>query len=139
MQFEPEIVAFCCQYCAYTAADLAGTGRLQYPTNIKIVRFPCSGKIDVLLILKAFEEGADGVYVAGCEEGSCHFIEGNFRARRRVEYAKKILDEIGIGRERLEMYNLSASMGQRFAEIARKETEKIRDLGPSPLKSESKK
>jgi len=139
MQFEPEIVAFCCHYCAYAAADLAGTSRLQYPANIKIIRFPCSGKIDILHILKAFENGADGVYVAGCEEGSCHFIEGNLRAKKRVEYARKLLEEIGIGAERLEMHNLSASMGQRFAEIARQETEKIKKLGPSPLKKGVKK
>ncbi len=132
--FEPLIVAFCCHYCAYTAADLAGTMRLSYPSNVRIVRVPCTGKVDVLFLLKAFEEGADGVYVAGCLEGDCHFLKGNLRAKKRVALAKRILDEVGIGGERLEMYNMSAAMGPRFAAVAREMTEKIRSLGPSPLK-----
>lgn len=132
--FEPVIVAFCCHYCAYTAADLAGTMRLQYPPNVRIIRIPCTGKVDVLFLLKAFEEGADGVYVAGCLEGDCHFLKGNLRAKKRVALAKGILEEVGIGAERLEMYNMSAAMGPRFAEVAREMTEKIRKLGPSPIK-----
>ncbi len=131
--FEPKIVAFCCYYCAYSAADLAGSMRLQYPANIRMIDLPCSGKIEQNLLLTAFEEGADGVYVAGCMEGDCHFLRGNFRARKRVEYVKKLLDELGIGGERLAMYNLSGSMGPRFAEIAKEMTERIRVLGPSPL------
>ena len=87
--FEPVIVAFCCHYCAYTAADMAGSQRLSYPPNVKIIRVPCSGKVDALHIVKAFEKGADGVYVAGCLEGDCHFKNGNSRAARRVEYVKK--------------------------------------------------
>ena len=133
-QFEPVIVAFCCHYCAYAAADLAGVMRLQYPTNIRIIKLPCSGTIDVLHILKAFELGADGVYVAGCLEGGCHFIEGNIRAKRRVEDAKAILDAIGLGSERLEMFFMSSSEGVRFAEVAKEMTEKIRELGPSPVR-----
>ncbi|GEA15605.1 MAG: F420-non-reducing hydrogenase iron-sulfur subunit [Moorella sp. (in: firmicutes)] len=132
-EFEPKIIAFCCFYCAYSAADLAGSLRLQYPANIRVIEMPCSGKTDVRVLLEAFEDGADGVYVLGCMEGDCHFLKGNFRAKRRVQQAKKILDEIGIGGERLEMYNLSAAMGPRFAEIAREFTERIRKLGPSPL------
>lgn len=132
-EFEPKIVAFCCYYCAYSAADLAGSLRLQYPSNIRLVELPCSGKIDVRVILEAFEGGADGVYVAGCLEGDCHFLKGNIRARKRIGYVKKILDEIGIGGERVEMFNLSAAMGPRFAEIAAEMTERIRRLGPSPL------
>jgi coenzyme F420-reducing hydrogenase delta subunit len=108
--------------------------RLQYPPNVRIVRLPCPGKVDVRFLLEAFEKGADGVYVAGCMEGDCHFLTGNFRAKKRVAYAKKILDEIGFGGERLEMYNMSAAMGPRFAEVAREMTEKIRKLGPSPIK-----
>ena len=131
--FEPQIVAFCCHYCSYAAADLAGSMRLQYPTNIKIIKIPCTGKIDVMYLLSAFEKGADGVIVAGCEEGSCHFINGNIRAKKKVQYTKNILDEIGIGGERLEMYNLSAAMGHRFAEITREMTERIKKLGPNPL------
>ncbi|MDI6781387.1 MAG: hydrogenase iron-sulfur subunit [bacterium] len=132
--FEPEIVAFCCHYCAYGAADLAGSMRLNYPANVKIVKLPCTGKVDIIYLLKAFEDGADGAYVAGCLEGNCHFIDGNIKAKRRVARAKKLLDEIGIGGERLEMFNMSASMGPRFAEVAREMTERVRGLGPSPLR-----
>jgi coenzyme F420-reducing hydrogenase delta subunit len=137
-RFEPTIVAFCCHFCAYTAADLAGTMRLQYPTNIRIVRIPCTGKVDVRFLLEAFEKGADGVYVAGCLEGDCHFLTGNLRAKKRVAWAKRILEDAGIGGDRLEMYNMSAAMGPRFAEVAREMTEKIRKLGPSPIKKNGK-
>jgi coenzyme F420-reducing hydrogenase delta subunit len=133
--FEPKIVAFCCHYCSYAAADLAGSMRLSYPTNVKILKIPCTGKVDVLYLLRAFEEGADGVIVAGCEEGTCHFINGNIKAKKKVNYTKKILDEIGLGGERLEMYNLSAAMGQKFAELAKEMTERIKKLGPSPVNS----
>jgi len=135
--FEPKIVAFCCYYCAYSAADLAGSMRLQYPANIRIIEVPCSGKVDPVILLKAFEEGADGVYVAGCMEGDCHFLKGNFRAKRRVQAVKKILDEIGLDGRRLEMFNLSAAMGTRFAEIAEEMTERIKELGPSPVRPEA--
>ncbi|MBN2061679.1 MAG: hydrogenase iron-sulfur subunit [Deltaproteobacteria bacterium] len=133
-EFEPVIVAFCCHYCAYTAADMAGSMRLEYPHNIKIIRVPCSGKVDTIHIMKAFEKGADGVYVAGCLEGDCHFKNGNVTALRRTAYIKKLLDEIGIGRERLEMIMMSAGMGERFARTAGEFTEKIRQLGPSPIR-----
>ena len=131
--FEPTIVAFCCHYCAYSAADLAGTMRLQYPPNVRIIRIPCTGKVDVRFLLEAFEKGADGVYVAGCLEGDCHFLKGNLRAKKRVALAKRILEDAGIGGDRLEMYNMSAAMGPRFAEVAREMTERIRKLGPSPI------
>ena len=133
-EFKPEIIAFCCHYCAYTAADLAGSMRINYPPNVKIVKLLCTGKVDVLYLLKAFQAGADGVYVAGCLEGECHFLEGNLRAKKRVERTKMILEEIGIGGERVEMYNLSAAEGIRFAEIAKEMTERIRNLGPNPIK-----
>lgn len=133
--FEPKIVAFCCHYCSYAAADLAGSMRLDYPTNIKILKIPCTGKVDVLYLLRAFEDGADGVVVAGCEEGTCHFINGNIKAKKKVKYTKKILDEIGLGGDRLEMYNLSAAMGQKFADLAKEMTERIKKLGPSPVNS----
>lgn len=132
--FEPVVVAFCCHFCAYTAADMAGSQRLSYPANVKIIRVPCSGKVDAIHIVKAFEKGADGVYVAGCMDGDCHFKNGNDRASRRVEYVQKYLDEIGIGSERLEMVKMSAGMGYRFAQIATEITEKIRRLGPSPVR-----
>jgi F420-non-reducing hydrogenase iron-sulfur subunit len=108
--------------------------RLNYPPNVKIVKMPCTGRVDILLILRAFESGVDGVYLAGCLEGECHFLQGNLRAKKRVALVKRILEETGLGGDRVEMYNISASMGPRFAEIAREMTDKIRKLGPSPIK-----
>ena len=125
---EPKIIAFCCHYCAFTAADLAGTMRQQYPTNIHIVRLPCTGKVDVNMLLGAFVEGADGVMVAGCEVGSCHFLEGNVRAKKRVDYAKKKLEEAGIDPQKLEMYHIAASEGPLFAQTAREFTDRIIQL-----------
>ena len=132
--FEPEIVAFCCHYCAYTAADMAGSKRISYPANVKIIRVPCTGKVDAIHIMKAFEKGADGVYVAGCLEGDCHFKNGNTRARYRVEHVQKILEDLGWEKERLAMINMSAGMGELFASTALEFTEKIKALGPSPIK-----
>ena len=108
--------------------------RLSYPSNIKIIRVPCTGKVDILHILRAFEKGADGVYAVGCMEGDCHFNSGNFRAKKRVEQAQKILETIGVGGERVQMYNLASSEGPRFAEIAVEMYERIRNLGPNPIK-----
>ena len=108
--------------------------RLHYPDTIRIVRVPCTGKVDVLHILRAFEKGADGVYVVGCMEGDCRFEKGNLRARVRVNQAKGILDTIGIGGERTEMFNLSSSEAPRFAEIATEMTNRIKEMGPNPLK-----
>jgi F420-non-reducing hydrogenase iron-sulfur subunit len=108
--------------------------RLQYAPNIRIVRVPCSGKVDLIHILRAFEKGADGVCVVGCLEGDCHYNNGNLMARRRVEQAQKILDSIGIGGERAKMYNLSSSDGPRFAQYATEFAEKINALGPNPIK-----
>ena len=132
-RFEPQIVAFCCKYCAYAAADLAGSMRLDYPANIKIVQLPCSGRVDMLHLLKAIEEGADGVCVAGCLEGECHFVEGNLKTKKKVLAVKKILEAAGVEPERVEMFNLSSAMGPRFAEIAQEMTEQIRSLGPTPV------
>jgi coenzyme F420-reducing hydrogenase delta subunit len=108
--------------------------RLDYPTSIKIIRVPCTGKVDVQHILRAFEKGADGVYVVGCMEGDCHYNAGNFRARKRVEQAQKLLDTVGIGGERVRMYNLSSSEGPLFAKFAIEMEEKILELGPNPIK-----
>jgi coenzyme F420-reducing hydrogenase delta subunit len=132
--FEPRIIAFCCQYCAYSAADMAGSMRLQYPSNVEIVLIPCTGRFDVILALKAFETGADGVYVAGCLDGTCHFLDGNIRAKKRVAYLSKELENIGVEPERVAMYNLSASQGPRFAEIVKEFSDIIIGLGPSPMK-----
>jgi coenzyme F420-reducing hydrogenase delta subunit len=134
-RFEPQIVAFCCKYCAYAAADLAGSMRLDYPPNLKIVQLPCSGRVDMLHLLKAIEEGADGVCVAGCLEGECHFVEGNLKTKKKVLAVKKTLAEAGVEPERVEMFNLSSAMGPRFAEIAKEMTEQVRALGPTPVVS----
>lgn len=136
--FSPKIIAFCCQYCAYAAADLAGSLRLKYAPNIRIVLIPCTGRVDVIHLLRAVEDGADGVYVAGCLEGGCHFMEGNFKAKKRVQFVKNLLSRIGIQEERLQMFNLSSAEGPRFAEIANEMTEKIKALGPSPLRREKR-
>ena len=108
--------------------------RLNYPPNIKIVRVPCTGKVDVIHILRALEKGADGACVIGCLEGECHYNSGNLMAKRRVEQARKILDTIGIGGERARMFNLSSSEGPRFAQYATEITEKIKELGPNPVR-----
>jgi len=131
---EPNIVAFCCHYCAYAAADLAGSSRLQYPPNVRIIRTPCTGRLEVDYFMKAFENGADGVLVAGCEEGSCHFKEGNLLAKRRVNYTRDLLSEAGLEEERLIMVNVSAASAQKFAEIVRDMVETVRKLGPARLK-----
>jgi coenzyme F420-reducing hydrogenase delta subunit len=130
--FEPRAIAFCCQYCAYSAADMAGSMRLQYPASVEIVLVPCTGRFDAILALKALEAGADGVYAAGCLEGSCHFLDGNVRARKRIKRLKDELAAVGVDPARVEMYNLSASQGPRFAEIAREFTARIASLGPGP-------
>jgi len=108
--------------------------RLKYPTSIKIVRVPCTGKVDILHILRAFEKGADGVYAVGCMEGDCHYNSGNFRARKRVEQAAELLDKVGVGGERVRMYNLSSGEGPKFAEYAVEMYELIKQLGPNPIK-----
>lgn len=132
-RFEPQIVAFCCKYCAYAAADLAGSMRLDYPPNVKLIQLPCSGRVDMLHLLRSIEEGADGVCVAGCLEGECHFVEGNLKTRKKVDAVKKTLVSAGIEPERVEMFNLSSAMSARFAEIAAQMTEQIRALGPTPV------
>ncbi len=132
--FEPRIVAFCCHYCAFAAADLAGSMRLQYPPTVRIVKMPCTGRVDVIHMLKAFEDGADGVFLAGCLEGECHFLKGNLWAKKRVAYVRRLLAEIGLEPERLDMFNLSSAMGVQFAEIVTEMTGRVRKLGPSPLR-----
>ena len=133
-KFEPEITAFFCVYCGYMAADTAGALNLQYPANVKFVRLPCTGKTDIRYLLEAFEQGADGVYQVACPIGNCHHVRGNERGLARVERAKKILDEIGLGGERLDMFFMSGSQAQTFAMAAKTMTERIRELGPNPLK-----
>ncbi len=129
------ILAFCCNFCAYAAADLAGARRMQYPVNVRIVHVPCTGKVEVEHLLAALERGIDGVLVAGCLEGGCHFVEGNLRAKRRIEAARQTLDEIGLGRERLRMVNLSASEAPTFVARVLEMVEAVSSLGPNPLRA----
>jgi len=129
------IVAFCCHYCAYAAADLAGSLRIQHPASVKVVKIPCTGKLDVQLALDAFEHGADGVMVAGCMEGDCHYQQGNFSARRRVTRVKALLKEIGLEPDRARMFNMSSAMGKRWAEAVTEMDAQVRALGPSPLRT----
>lgn len=109
--------------------------RRSYPANVKLIRVPCTGRVDDVHLLKAFEQGMDGVFVAGCLEGECHYLRGNLRAKKRVGHVKGILTALGINPERLQMYNLSAAMGGRFVEIAQEMTDKVRALGPTPVKT----
>jgi coenzyme F420-reducing hydrogenase delta subunit len=132
-EFEPQIVAFCCLHCAYAAADLAGGSRCGYPSSIKIVAVPCTGRVDSLHLVKALEDGADGVMVAGCLPGRCHFQTGNLHANQRVEHVRGLLEEIGLEAERVRMINVSAGMGVQFAERAKEMAETITALGPNPL------
>ena len=113
--------------------------RLKYPGNIRIIRMPCTGKVDIIHILRAFEKGADGVYVVGCLEGECRFSNGNLRARKRVEVTQQILDAVGIGGKRAQMYNLSSGEGPRFAQVATEMTAMIKEMGPNPLRTAKKK
>jgi coenzyme F420-reducing hydrogenase delta subunit len=133
--FEPEITVFMCIYCAYMAADTAGALRIKYPGNVKLIKLPCTGKTDRRYLLEAFEQGADGVCVVGCPIGNCHHVRGNERGLARVTHTKKILDDIGLGGERLQMYFVSGGMGNMFANAIRDITGRIQKLGPNPLKA----
>lgn len=133
--FEPEITAFYCIYCGYMAADTAGAMNIQYPANVKFVRLPCTGKTDVRYLLEAFEQGADGVYVVACPIGNCHHVRGNERGHARLEHAQEILEEIGLEPERLDMFFMSGSQSHTFAIAAKTMTERIRELGPNPIKT----
>jgi F420-non-reducing hydrogenase iron-sulfur subunit len=133
--FEPEITAFYCIYCGFMAADSAGSMAIQYPANVKFVRLPCTGKTDIRYILEAFEQGADGVYVVACPIGNCHHVRGNERGRARLIRAGDILEAVGLERERLGMFFMSGSQAQAFAAAAHTMTERIRQLGPNPLRS----
>lgn len=124
------IVAYCCDFCAFAAADLAGVMRLQYSPSVRIIRLPCTGKVDAIHLMKAFENGADAVFVAGCLEGGCHYLEGNLRAKKKVAYVKRLLADLQIEPERVEMFNLSSAMGGRFAEIVEEMTQRVKKLGP---------
>ena len=133
--FEPKIIGFLCNWCAYAGADLAGVSRIQYPPNIRIIRVMCSGRVDPAFILEALKDGADGVLVAGCHLPSdCHYISGNFKALRRITLLKKVLPEFGIEPERLRLEWVSASEGDKFAAVVKDMVEQMKKLGPNPLK-----
>ena len=136
---DPEVIAFCCSYCAFSAAALAGSKRMQYPAGVRIISIPCTGKLEMEHILEAFEKGADGVLIAGCLEGGCHYVEGNLRARKRTDRIRDLLDEIGLGSGRLQMVNLSDSMASAFVQHVQDIMGTIRALGPNPLGQPEKK
>ena len=132
-EFEPKIVGFLCNWCSYAGADLAGTSRIQYPPNVRIIRVMCSGSVDSVYILRALLEGADGVFVGGCHPGDCHYLDGNYKARRRMVLLRDILDTLGLEQDRVWIRWISASEGQQFAETMKAMTEAIRKLGPNPI------
>lgn len=131
---EFRIVAFCCGYCASSAAALAGSKRMQYPPEVRIIQAPCTGKVEMEHILESFEKGVDGIAVVGCLEGDCHFAEGNLRARRRIEKIQSVLDEIGLGGARLKMLNLTDTMATEFVQNLHELVSTVKALGPNPLK-----
>jgi len=131
--FEPKIVAFCCNWCSYAGADLAGTSRIQYSPNIRVIRVMCSGRVNPLFVIKALSIGADGVLVLGCHPGDCHYIEGNYKTMRRIPLLKKMLKQFGIEEERVRLEWVSASEGAKFAEVTNGFTESVRKLGPNSL------
>ena len=129
-QFEPKIVAFVCNWCTYAGADLAGTSRTKYATNVSIIRFPCTGRIDFMLLMKAFENGADGIIVSGCHPNDCHYTSGNFHARRRWMVYKSMLDFMGFDTDRITFSWVSAAEGKKWAELVNETTDSIRSKGP---------
>jgi F420-non-reducing hydrogenase iron-sulfur subunit len=131
--FEPKILGFLCRWCSYAGADLAGTSRKKYPANIRIIKIPCSGRIDPLLIIRALRNGFDGVLVSGCHPGDCHYQTGNYRARRRIAITKKFLEYMGIEPERLQASWVSASEGGKFAEVVAEITADLKKTGPNRL------
>jgi F420-non-reducing hydrogenase iron-sulfur subunit len=135
MSYRPTIVAFLCNWCAYTGADLAGTSRLRYAPNIRIIRVMCSGRIEPTFILKAFQKGADGVLVCGCHPGDCHYQEGNYKCLRRFKLIQKFVQQMGIEKDRLQLEWISASEGKQFAELVNNMTKTLLIMGPSKIKS----
>lgn len=134
-KFEPKIVAFLCNWCSYTGADLAGTSRMKYAHNIRIIRVMCSGRVDPTFVLKSFREGADGVLICGCHPGDCHYHEGNYKCLRRYKFIKKYLGQMGIDEKRIRLEWISASEGKQFAELADEMTEQVEALGPCRVRT----
>ena len=129
-EFEPNIVAFLCNWCSYAGADLAGTSRIGYPPNVKIIRVMCSGRVNPMFVVNALQQGADGVLIGGCHPGDCHYIQGNYLARRRITVLKKLLEHLGIEEQRVRMTWVSAAEGKKFADVVKEVTEDIKKLGP---------
>ena len=132
--FEPRIIGFFCNWCTYAGADLAGTSRIQYPPNVRVIRLMCSGALDPVYVIKALLEGADGVLIGGCHPGDCHYQSGNYKARRRVAILQSILKQMGFEPERVWLRWISASEGRYFADIVIEMVAKLKELGPNPLK-----
>jgi F420-non-reducing hydrogenase iron-sulfur subunit len=132
--FDPKIVAFCCDQSGYPAADMAGTLKLDFPKNVEIVRVPCAGRIETIYLLKALEKGADGVMIFGCFEENCQFLRGNLRAKGRLSYAHRMLEKIGLEKERLEICHLATNSGVKLVEALNRKSEQLRKLGPNPAK-----
>ncbi len=137
--FQPKIVGILCNWCSYTGADLAGTARIKYAPNVRVVRVMCSGRVDPTFVLKAFADGADGVLVAGCHPGDCHYIDGNYKTMRRMALLRKLLADYGIEPERFRLEWVSASEGDRWAEVVNGITEDVRKLGPAKFRARAKK
>lgn len=135
MSYEPKIVGFLCNWCSYTGADLAGTSRIPYPPNVRIIRVMCTARIDPTFVVQALAEGADGVLICGCHPGDCHYSEGNYKAMRRYPLLKSVLVELGIESDRVRLEWVSASEGQRFADLVTDMTERVRALGPCRIRS----
>lgn len=129
-EFEPNIVAFLCNWCSYAGADLAGTSRIKYPPNVKVIRVMCSGRVNPMFVINALQQGADGVLVAGCHPGDCHYTQGNYFAKRRMAVLKKLLEYIGVEPERVHMAWVSAAEGQKFADVIKEVTEDVKKVGP---------
>lgn len=134
MSFEPRIVAFLCNWCSYTGADLAGTSRIKYAHNVRVIRVMCSGRVDPTFVIKSFREGADAVLICGCHPGDCHYHEGNYKCLRRYHLLKRYITQMGINEERLHLEWISASEGKQFAELVNTFTERIKELGPAEIK-----
>ena len=134
MEFQPTIVSFLCNWCSYTGADLAGTSRMKYAHNVRVIRVMCSGRVDPTFVLSAFQEGADGVLICGCHPGDCHYHEGNYKCLRRYHLLQKYLQQMGIHKDRLKLAWVSASEGKQFAELADEMTETVTALGPCRIK-----
>ncbi len=132
-EFEPNIIGFLCNWCSYAGADLAGTSRIKYPPNIKSIRVMCSGRVDTVFVLEALKKGADGVLIAGCHPGDCHYQSGNYKTNRRIKLLQKFLKDMGIEPQRVRFEYVSASEGQKFAAVVTEFVDELKKLGPSPL------